>query len=138
MGANLAAQDQKHSFAWLTEGREEGNTATTAASIAQKHHFHSAGMHAPVCAAIDHSPHDEFNAYDVLPLVSQIMCSPFWPNESIHSIEYGQLVVTFVSTTPKPDWEMTVLQVADKNRVSSAEVLYSMYVSIFLSQSGKK
>ena len=58
----------------------------------------------------------------------QIMCSPFWPNESVHSSEYGQLAVTFVSTTPKPDWEMTVLQVADKNRVSSAEVLYSMYV----------
>ena len=100
--------------------------------IAQKHHFHSAGMHASSCAAIDHRPHDEFIAYDVLPLMSQIMCSPFWPNESIHSIEYGQLAVTFVNTTPKPDWEMTVVQVADKNRVSSAEVLYSMYVSIFI------
>ena len=89
-------------------------------------------MHAPFCAAIEHSPHDEFIAYYVLPLMSQIMCSPFWPNESVHSIEYGQLAVTFVNTTPKPDWEMTVLQVADKNRVSSAEVLYSMYASIFI------
>ena len=80
----------------------------------------------------DHSPHYEFNAYDVLPLMSQIMCSPFWPNESIHSIEYGQFVVTFVNTTQKPDWEMTVLQVADKNRVSSAEVLYSMNVHKYI------
>ena len=90
------------------------------------------------CAAIDirrctiykHSPYDDFIAacslHNVLPLMSQIMCSAFWPNESIHSIEYGQLVVTFVNTTPKPDWEMTVLQVADQNRVSSSEVLYSM------------
>ena len=50
--------------------------------------------------------------------MSQIMCSPFWPTEAIHSIEYGQLVVTFVDTTPESDWEMTTLQVADKNRVS--------------------
>ena len=51
--------------------------------------------------------------------MSQIMCSPFWPTEAIHSAEYGQLVVTFVDTTPESDWEMTTLQVADKNRVSS-------------------
>ena len=47
------------------------------------------------------------------------MCSPFWPTEAVHSAEYGQLVVTFVDTTPESDWEMTILQVADKNRVSS-------------------
>ena len=51
--------------------------------------------------------------------MSQIMCSPFWPTEAIHSTEYSQLVVTFVDTTPESDWEMTILQVADKNRVSS-------------------
>ena len=69
-----------------------------------------------LCINIMHSPDDGLY---VLPLVSQIMCSPFWPNESVHSAEYGQLLVTFVNTTPKPDWEMTALQVADKNRVSS-------------------
>ena len=47
------------------------------------------------------------------------MCSPFWPTEAVHSAEYGQLVVTFVDCTPESDWEMTTLQVADKNRVSS-------------------
>ena len=56
----------------------------------------------------------------VLPLMPQIMCSQFWPTEELHSVEYGQLVVTFVSTTPKSDWEMTILQVSDKNRVSLA------------------
>ena len=54
----------------------------------------------------------------VLPLMPQSMCSQFWPTEEIHSSEYGQLVVTFASTTTKPDWEMTILQVSDKNRVS--------------------
>ena len=57
----------------------------------------------------------------VLPLMPQVMCSQFWPTEEIHSSEYGQLVVTLVSTTLKPDWEMTILQVSDKNRVSLAE-----------------
>ena len=60
----------------------------------------------------------------VLPLMPQIMCSQFWPTEEIHSSEYGQLVVTFVSTTPKSDWEMTILQVSDKNRVSLAELFH--------------
>ena len=55
----------------------------------------------------------------VWPPMSQIMYLPFWPTEVIHSIEYGQLVVTFVDATPESDWEMTTLQVADKNRVSS-------------------
>ena len=52
----------------------------------------------------------------------QVMCSQFWPTEELHSVEYGQLVVTIVSTTIKPDWEMTILQVSDKNRVSLAEL----------------
>ena len=55
----------------------------------------------------------------------QVMCSQFWPTEEIHSSEYGQLVVTFVSTTPKSDWEMTILQVSDKNRVSLAKLFKS-------------
>ena len=63
--------------------------------------------------------------FHVLPLMPQIMCSQFWPNEKIHSVEYGQLVVTFVSTTPKSDWEMTILQVSDKNRVSLVELFHS-------------
>ena len=60
----------------------------------------------------------------VLPLMPQIMCSQFWPNEELHSVEYGQLVVTFVSTTPKSDWEMTILQVSDRNRVSLVELFH--------------
>ena len=60
----------------------------------------------------------------VLPLMPQSRCSQFWPTDEIHSSEYGQLVVTFVDTTPKPDWEMTILQISDKNRVSLAELFY--------------
>ena len=60
----------------------------------------------------------------VLPLMPQVMCSQFWPTEEIHSSEYGQLVVTFVSTTPKCDWEMTILQFSD-NRLSLAKLFKS-------------
>ena len=122
MGANLAAQDQEHHLAWPTEGREEGNTAATAASNSLEASFsYSAGMQQYMNTVL---LMNSLHIIYVLPLMSQIMCSPFWPNESVHSIEYGQLVVTFVSTTPRPDWEMTVLQVADKNRVSSAGCLF--------------
>ena len=65
----------------------------------------------------------------VWPPMSQIMCSPFWPTEAIHSAEYGQLVVTFVDATPEPDWEMTTLQVADKNRVSSLLFQSGLFVT---------
>ena len=61
--------------------------------------------------------------------MSQIMCSQFWPTEAVHSIEYGQLVVTFVDTTPESDWEMTTLQVADKNRVSSLLFLSRLFIT---------
>ena len=58
------------------------------------------------------------------------MCSPFWPTEAIHSTEYGQLVVTFVDATPESDWEMTTLQVADKNRVSSLIFQSRLFVTL--------
>ena len=57
----------------------------------------------------------------------KVMCSPFWPNESVHSSEYGHFIATFVDTTPKPDWEMTTLQAAETNRVSSTEICILCY-----------
>ena len=63
--------------------------------------------------------------------MSQIMCSQFWPTESAHSNEYGHFVVTFAKATPKPDWKMTVLQVTDKNRVSTAKFCFQQWKMIF-------
>ena len=96
----------------------------TAPSIGLAVSVHSAYMFLLCCNR--HLDQPIFDLFQCVWLpISQIMCSPFWPTEAIHSAEYGQLVVTFVDTTPECDWKMTILQVADKNRVSSPLVFQS-------------
>ena len=50
--------------------------------------------------------------------VLPILCS----TKSVHSTEYGCFMVTLVTTAPKSDWEMAVLQIKDKHKVSSISV----------------
>ena len=38
-------------------------------------------------------------------------------------MEYGHLTVTYVGTMPESDWEMTTLQVTEKNRVRMSVLL---------------
>ena len=55
-----------------------------------------------------------------------MMCFQFWPSESIYSTEYGHFNVTCVGTMPKSDWEMTTLQVVEKNRVRMSVCMSEM------------
>ena len=59
--------------------------------------------------------------------VTQLSCCKFWPDESLHSVKYEQLKISHLATVPKPDWEMTTVQVLKSSKVQALFVLVSQW-----------
>ena len=58
----------------------------------------------------------------------QLSCCKFWPDESARSVKYGSLTISHIATTPRPDWEMTTMQVVRNSKVPTVcAVLYILY-----------